>query len=102
MEGQAPSSRYSILILPIQKLASAILCLKLKLKLLFLSLNLVMGIIRFSFSLMLGTAIGIYVAQNYDVPSIRELAHSYIMNAKHIEETYRKPQKSGDSKGNSQ
>ena len=51
---------------------------------------------------MLGTAIGIYVAQNYDVPSIRELAHSYIMNAKHIEETYRKPQKSGDSKGNSQ
>ena len=41
---------------------------------------------------MVGFAAGIYVAQNYNVPNVRELADSYIGTAKRIEETYRKPQ----------
>ncbi|KAL4393431.1 hypothetical protein AHAS_Ahas02G0051300 [Arachis hypogaea] len=61
-----------------------------------------MGIIRFSFTMMMGAALGIYVAQNYKVPNIKDLAHNYITNAKHIEETYRNPHKSGDSQENSQ
>ncbi|KAJ9555209.1 hypothetical protein OSB04_009823 [Centaurea solstitialis] len=32
-----------------------------------------MGIIRSSFTFMLGTAFGVYVAQNYDVPNVHKL-----------------------------
>ncbi|XP_058085464.1 uncharacterized protein LOC131232940 [Magnolia sinica] len=55
-----------------------------------------MGIIRSSFTFMLGTVCGIYVAQNYNVPNIKKLANTGILMAKHIEENYRKPKKRGD------
>ncbi|KAL3743724.1 uncharacterized protein LOC104442260 [Eucalyptus grandis] len=50
-----------------------------------------MGIIRSSFSFLLGTVTGVYVAQNYDVPKIKNLARTYLAKAKQVEETYRKP-----------
>ncbi|KAL5744311.1 hypothetical protein ACOSP7_027171 [Xanthoceras sorbifolium] len=55
-----------------------------------------MGIIRSSFSFILGTVCGIYVAQNYDVPNIKKLANSAIFTAKVIEEKYRKPKRRDD------
>lgn len=55
-----------------------------------------MGIIRSSFSFLLGTGCGIYVAQNYNVPNVKKLINTYIFVAKHIEETYRKPKKDED------
>ncbi|XP_010264252.1 PREDICTED: uncharacterized protein LOC104602319 [Nelumbo nucifera] len=55
-----------------------------------------MGIIRSSFSFMLGTLCGVYVAQNYNVPNIKKLASTGLLIAKHIEETYRKPKKRDD------
>lgn len=55
-----------------------------------------MGIIRSSFSFMLGTVCGIYIAQNYDVPNIRKLVNTGIFMAKHMEEKYRKPKKGDD------
>ncbi|KAM7261221.1 hypothetical protein ACFE04_026696 [Oxalis oulophora] len=50
-----------------------------------------MGIISRSFVFMTGTVFGIYAAQNYDVPNIRKLVDTYLLMAKHIEETHRKP-----------
>ncbi|KAK1267528.1 hypothetical protein QJS04_geneDACA016350 [Acorus gramineus] len=50
-----------------------------------------MGIIRSSFPFLLGTGCGIYVAQNYNVPNIKELMETWIYKAKSVEETYRKP-----------
>lgn len=52
-----------------------------------------MGIIRSCFSFIAGTACGIYVAQNYNVPNIKKLADIAIFMAKHVEEKYRKPKK---------
>ncbi|KAM6584034.1 hypothetical protein CsatB_011036 [Cannabis sativa] len=59
-----------------------------------------MGLIRFSFSFVFGTFCGAYVAQNYNVPNIRNMAKSGIFMAKHVEEVYRKPEakNEGDSK----
>ncbi|XP_023518887.1 uncharacterized protein LOC111782272 [Cucurbita pepo subsp. pepo] len=55
-----------------------------------------MGFIRSSFSFIVGTVFGIYVAQNYSVPNIRKLANTGILMAQHIEENYRKPKKRED------
>ncbi|XP_035548608.1 uncharacterized protein LOC121248389 [Juglans microcarpa x Juglans regia] len=55
-----------------------------------------MGIIRSCFSFIVGTVCGIYVAQNYDVPNIKKLAHTAQFKAKQIEEKYRKPKSRGD------
>ncbi|XP_059642635.1 uncharacterized protein LOC132284542 [Cornus florida] len=52
-----------------------------------------MGLIKSSFSFMVGTAVGVYVAQNYNVPNIQKLVNTGILIAKHIEENYRKPKK---------
>ncbi|CAL0308690.1 unnamed protein product [Lupinus luteus] len=52
-----------------------------------------MGIIRSSFSFILGTVCGVYVAQNYDVPNIRKVADSALLTAKAYEEKYRKSKK---------
>ncbi|GKV12874.1 hypothetical protein SLEP1_g23964 [Rubroshorea leprosula] len=50
-----------------------------------------MGFIRRSFTFMLGTIAGIYIAQNYSVPDIRKLATMGIFMVKKVEQTYRKP-----------
>ncbi|KAF8412996.1 hypothetical protein HHK36_000968 [Tetracentron sinense] len=55
-----------------------------------------MGIIRSSFSFLMGTVCGVYIAQNYNVPNIKKLANTGLLMAKHIEENYRKPKKRGD------
>ncbi|XP_019058021.1 PREDICTED: uncharacterized protein LOC109116621 [Tarenaya hassleriana] len=55
-----------------------------------------MGIFKSCFSFMVGTAFGVYVAQNYNVPNIRKLANTGFVIAKHIEENYRKPKKGDD------
>ncbi|KAI5670235.1 hypothetical protein M9H77_10599 [Catharanthus roseus] len=54
-----------------------------------------MGIIRSSFSFIAGTVCGIYIAQNYAVPNIKQVANEFLFRAKQIEERYRKPRKPG-------
>ncbi|XP_073021464.1 uncharacterized protein [Primulina eburnea] len=55
-----------------------------------------MGIIRRSFFFIAGTACGIYLAQNYDVPNIKKVVNDTLFTAKKVEEKYRKPGKPGD------
>ncbi|XP_068635994.1 uncharacterized protein [Aristolochia californica] len=55
-----------------------------------------MGIIRSSFTFLLGTVCGVYVAQNYNVPNIKKLTNTGLLMAKHIEENYRKPKNKGE------
>ncbi|PSS11524.1 Protein of unknown function DUF4535 protein [Actinidia chinensis var. chinensis] len=52
-----------------------------------------MGIIKSSFSFMVGTLFGVYVAQNYNVPNIHKLFNTGLAIGKHLEENYRKPKK---------
>lgn len=59
-----------------------------------------MGIIRSSFSFVVGTLCGTYIAQNYDVPNIKKLANTALFMAKLYEEKYRKTKK--PSKGDEQ
>lgn len=49
-----------------------------------------------SFRFMLGTVFGIYVAQNYDVPSIQKLYDTGVLIAKFYEANYRKSRKKDD------
>ncbi|XP_021909373.1 uncharacterized protein LOC110823318 [Carica papaya] len=55
-----------------------------------------MGIIKSSFSFIVGTVCGIYLAQNYNVPNVMKLANSALFMARHVEEKYRKPKKRED------
>ncbi|KAL3737980.1 hypothetical protein ACJRO7_019501 [Eucalyptus globulus] len=55
-----------------------------------------MGLIRSCFSFLTGTAFGVYLAQNYNVPNIKKLTETGLVIAKHIEENYRKPKKRDD------
>ncbi|VVA94318.1 unnamed protein product [Arabis nemorensis] len=57
-----------------------------------------MGIIRSSFPFLMGTVSGIYIAQNYNVPNIKQLANCTVSKAKQLEQRYRKP-KSRDDDG---
>ncbi|KAI3444719.1 hypothetical protein Pfo_001384 [Paulownia fortunei] len=50
-----------------------------------------MGLIRSSLTLMLGMIGGAYIAQNYDVPNIRNLVGTSFLKGKPPEETHRKP-----------
>ncbi|KFK26530.1 hypothetical protein AALP_AA8G261000 [Arabis alpina] len=52
-----------------------------------------MGIIKSCFSFTFGTVFGVYVAQNYNVPSIKKLTNSALLLGKLYEENYRKPKK---------
>lgn len=55
-----------------------------------------MGLIKSTFSFLMGTVFGVYVAQNYAVPNIRKLAGTGILIAQHMEGTYRKPKKGNE------
>jgi hypothetical protein len=55
-----------------------------------------MGIIRSSFSFIMGTVCGIYIAQTYNVPNIKKLGHCAVSMAKQVEEKYRKPKSRDD------
>ncbi|KAL7238643.1 hypothetical protein ACSBR2_004686 [Camellia fascicularis] len=55
-----------------------------------------MGVIRTTFTFMMGTVCGIYITQNYNVPNIRKLANTGLFMAKQVEESYRKPKKNKD------
>ncbi|KAJ4833725.1 hypothetical protein Tsubulata_036333 [Turnera subulata] len=56
-----------------------------------------MGIISRGFSFFLGSAFGIFLAQNYNVPDVRELAYTALERAKEIERTYRKTKKQDEN-----
>ena len=49
-----------------------------------------MGFFGTTFRLMLRGVFGVYVAQKYDAPNLRELARSGLTMAKQVEETHRK------------
>lgn len=53
-----------------------------------------MGLIRSTFHFTVGTLVGIYVAQNYNVPNVTGLVNTGMVIAKHFEEQYRKPSNS--------
>ncbi|KAL4197663.1 hypothetical protein AMTRI_Chr04g252240 [Amborella trichopoda] len=55
-----------------------------------------MGIIRSSFSFLMGTVCGVYIAQNYNVPNIKKLMCEGLSTAKDIEQTHRKPKNRDD------
>ncbi|GAU25574.1 hypothetical protein TSUD_260080 [Trifolium subterraneum] len=52
-----------------------------------------MGIIRRFFAFISGSLVGIYVAQNYEVPNIKKEADNLLLQVKEIEEKYRKSNK---------
>ncbi|KAM0948205.1 putative short transmembrane mitochondrial protein [Dioscorea sansibarensis] len=55
-----------------------------------------MGLIRSSFSFLLGTGCGIYIAQNYNVPNIKKMMETWLDKAKQAEKIHRKPKKDDD------
>ncbi|MQM05967.1 hypothetical protein Taro_038786, partial [Colocasia esculenta] len=55
-----------------------------------------MGLFRSCFTFLAGTAFGVYVAQNYNVPNVKKLANFGLAVAKNYEETYRKSSKRED------
>ena len=50
-----------------------------------------MGFIRTTFTFLVGTLLGVYMCQNYNIPDIRRFADSDLVMVKQIEETYPKP-----------
>ncbi|CAL4895958.1 unnamed protein product [Urochloa decumbens] len=54
-----------------------------------------MGFLQNTFSLLIGTGCGIYIAQNYKVPKIKDLIREVMVKVKVLEESYKKP---GDGK----
>lgn len=54
-----------------------------------------MGVIKSCFSFITGTVVGVYVAQNYNVPNMQKLVDTAMFMAKAVEQSYRKPKKPG-------
>lgn len=40
---------------------------------------------------MVGTACGVYIAQNYNIPNMKKLGNCGLLRAKQVEQSYRKP-----------
>lgn len=56
-----------------------------------------MGLLHSTFSFLVGTGCGIYIAQNYDIPNMKKLMRSLMGKAKELEESYKKPSKNKDN-----
>ncbi|KAM3357476.1 hypothetical protein P3S68_020407 [Capsicum galapagoense] len=52
-----------------------------------------MGIIGSTVTFMAGTAFGLYLCQNYNVPTFNQLKEAAILKAKYLEDTYAKSNK---------
>ncbi|VAH01224.1 unnamed protein product [Triticum turgidum subsp. durum] len=57
-----------------------------------------MGFIQSTFSLLVGAAGGIYIAQNYDVPNIKNYMQGLMGKAKELDHAYKKPEDGSKSK----
>ncbi|KAE8797435.1 putative LRR receptor-like serine/threonine-protein kinase [Hordeum vulgare] len=57
-----------------------------------------MGFIQSTFSLLVGAAGGIYMAQNYDVPNIKNYMQGLMGKAKELDVAYKKPEDGSKSK----
>lgn len=57
-----------------------------------------MGFIQSTFSLLVGAAGGIYIAQNYDVPNIKNYMQGLMGKAKELDDAYKKPEDGSKSK----
>ncbi|KAM3322975.1 hypothetical protein P3S67_004126 [Capsicum chacoense] len=49
-----------------------------------------MGIIGSTVTFMAGSAFGVYLCQNYNVPTFNQLKEAAILKAKYLEDTYAK------------
>lgn len=47
-----------------------------------------MGLIGTTVTFMAGTAFGVYLCQNYEVPTLTQLKEAAIVKAKNLEQTY--------------
>ncbi|XBJ07304.1 hypothetical protein VPH35_012853 [Triticum aestivum] len=57
-----------------------------------------MGFIQSTFSLLVGAAGGIYIAQNYDVPNIKNYMQGLMGKAKELDHAYKKPEDGSKNK----
>ncbi|GJN36868.1 hypothetical protein PR202_gb25767 [Eleusine coracana subsp. coracana] len=55
-----------------------------------------MGLLKRSFTFILGLSCGVYAAQNYNIPDVKKLFNTYVFIASYIEKTYHKPKKDDD------
>ncbi|XBJ14421.1 hypothetical protein VPH35_006465 [Triticum aestivum] len=57
-----------------------------------------MGFVQSTFSLLVGAAGGIYIAQNYDVPNIKNYMQGLMGKAKELDHAYKKPEDGSKNK----